>query len=259
MSNRNLIIGIGFLVIIILGGVWLYNWVLGETEAASGPISAPTLELDATLTEPQAAIPTVATSEPTLVAGTVEDQAEAISQGGGVVVFKILQDDSRVQFNIFEELRGEPTDVIGVSNQIAGEVAVDLSDLSFTQVGMIQINARTLQTDSDRRDQAIRNRILNTDQYEFITFTPTEVSGLSGEAEQGETINFQIVGELTIREITQQAVFDVTAYLESDNRIVGNAEAVINRSDYNLIIPNVPFVANVGEEVVLEIDFVLVV
>jgi hypothetical protein len=42
----------------------------------------------------------------------------------------------------------------------------------------------------------------------------------------------------------------------ADMQIQGSASATIERGDFNLAIPNVPFVANVGEDVTLAIDFV---
>ena len=80
---------------------------------------------------------------------------------------------------------------------------------------------------------------------------------MSGAGEVGGAFSFQVAGGLTIKDITQPAVFEVTATVESDGRIVGSASTVISRADYNLIVPQVPFVANVGDEVTLEIDFVL--
>jgi polyisoprenoid-binding protein YceI len=157
---------------------------------------------------------------------------------------------------IYEDLRGQPKDVIGTTDQVAGEIALDKSDLSATQVGVIQVNARTLVTDDDRRNQAIRNRILNTDNYEFITFTPTEISGLEGTAAVGQEFTFQITGDLTIRDVTKPVVFDVTAQLVSEDQLTARAETKIQRGDFNLVIPSVPFVANVGEEIALEINLV---
>lgn len=232
--RRGTIIGIiGLLIIIIGGGIWLYEWILGDTQEASGPITA--IPLD------------VATTAPTVAA---TDQTE-------LLLFQIVQEESEVRFIINEELRGEPKKVVGVSNQVAGEIAVDPSDLSALQVGIIQVNARTLVTDEDRRNQAIRNRILNTDAYEFITFTATEIIGLSGRGELGQSYTFQMAGDLTIRNVTQSVVGDVTVQVESVSRLTGSASIVVDRSDYNLVIPNVRFVANVGEKVTLEIDFVL--
>ena len=42
----------------------------------------------------------------------------------------------------------------------------------------------------------------------------------------------------------------------SETRIEGSAHATVLRADYGLQIPNAPGVANVSEEVGLEIDFV---
>lgn len=114
-----------------------------------------------------------------------------------------MPEESEVRFTIYEELRGQPKDVVGVSDQVAGEIAVLPGDLSALQVGTIQVNARTLVTDESQRNQAIRNRILNTDTYEFITFTPTEIIGLSGSGELGQTVTFQVAGDMTIRNVTR--------------------------------------------------------
>ena len=266
MNSRNVVLGVVLVVVVILGGLWVYDWVLGDTEAASGPISAPTVVMS-TATEivvmptevPPTEIveptqePIAANPEPTQETTAAED-----TQSGGMVVYQITQEESEVSFTIFEELNGAPKDVIGTSDQVAGEVALDFGNLDTTQVGEILINARTLVTDDDRRNSAIRNRILNTDQYEFISFTPTELRGLSGVGEVGQSYNFQIAGDLTIRDVTRPVVFDVNAMVEGENRIVGTASTSISRADYNLNIPNVPFVANVADNVDLEIDFVLV-
>ena len=146
--------------------------------------------------------------------------------------------------------------MVGKSNQVAGQIAVNPDDLSAAQVGVIQVNARTFVTDDGRRNRAINNFILNTAEYEFITLTPTELRGLSGKAELGKDLTFQIVGDLTIRDVTKPVVFDVIARPTSETQMTGSASTTINRGDFQLQIPNVPFVANVGEQVALAIDFV---
>lgn len=145
--------------------------------------------------------------------------------------------------------------VVGTTDQVAGEFALDFADLSQTQVGILQINARALLTDNDFRNRAIQNEILRTGQYEFITFTPTAVSGLPASAAAGAEITFEIAGDLTIRNITKPALFSVTATAVSDNQITGTASAVVLRADFDLNIPSVPNVANVEEEVELYIEF----
>jgi polyisoprenoid-binding protein YceI len=118
---------------------------------------------------------------------------------------------------------------------------------------------RTLTTDDDFRDRAINNQILNTDQYEYITFTPTALEGLPDSITAGETANFTIVGDLTIRDVSQQVAFDAAVTMVSESEVQGTAGATILRSDYDLTVPNVRQVAEVADELVLTIDFVAVV
>jgi len=259
MKKPSFIIGsIAFILIVIVGGFWLYNLVLGESEAASEPIAAPILVAE----KPAAAAPASAaeTGQPAPTAvlpAETQTPLNNAAAGATPVIFEIDQEGSEVRFNIYELLRGTPKDVIGVTNQVAGQVAINLSDLSSAKVGEILINARTLATDDDRRNQAIRNRILFTDQYEYIRFVPTQINGLQGEATTGQTITFQIEGDLTIRDITKPVTFELSLTGETTERISGSAKAVIQRADFNLNVPEVPFVADVGEEITLEIDLVL--
>lgn len=278
--DRTLIGGLALLGIgiIVIGAIWYF--VLRSPEEASAPIESVPLELP---TDEPTAVPEptdepepteAPTEEPTEAAAELVEEAteapteaptevpteepteEPAAEGAGLVLYEISQEGSEVRFIINEDLRGQPTTVIGVSDQVAGQIAADNSDLSSAQVGVITINARTFATDNDFRNNAIQNRILNTGEFEFITFTPTAVNGLPENVEVGETITFEIVGDLTIRDITNEVTFSVTATATAAGQLTGSASTEILRADYNLIIPSVPNVANVTEEVQLEIDFV---
>ncbi len=193
-----------------------------------------------------------------LEAAPVEQQPaadEAAPSAAEATVYTIDSGASEVRFELDELLRGNPVTVVGVTDQVAGEIAVDLNDLSTAQVGQIQINARGLSTDNNFRNRAIQNEILDTGDFEFITFTPTAVNGLSGSAAAGDTVEFTVDGDLTIRDVTQPVTFNVTATVTSDSLLQGTAEAVVQRADYNLTIPSVPSVADVEEEVELTIEF----
>jgi len=232
--------------------------LLREPEAASSPIEAIPVEVEtnepaAASTEPplETLDPAVATDSPNPTVTQTEPQsAESIR------IYTISQVDSQVRFELDEDLRGERKTVVGVTDQVAGEIALDLKDLSTAQVGVMQINARTLVTDSNLRNRAIQNEILDTGEFEFITFTPRAVSGLPASVAIGEEVSFTIEGDLTIRDITMPVVFNVIARLDSELQLSGTASAVINRADFDLNIPSVPNVANVEEEIELYIDFI---
>ncbi len=224
--------------------------VLQEPTEASGTIEAIPLATQSATVMDEATVTADSTAE---VGVATEVPAEvSISEP---VVFTIDSAASEVRFQLDEDLRGERKTVVGTTDQVAGQLSIDLTDLSQTQVGIIQINARTLTTDNNFRNRAIQNEILDTGDYEFITFTPTGVEGLPAVATVGEAITFSLVGDLTIRDVTLPATFTVEATALSETQITGTATAVVNRADFGLQIPSVPNVANVEEEVQLYIAF----
>lgn len=222
--------------------------LLQDPEAASGPIEV--IPLD----DPTEAPEIVETAEVIIESPTDEPMTEA--DGEEVIIGQISQEESLVRFELDEDLRGARNVVIGTTNQVSGEIAVNTTDISQSRVGVILINARTFVTDNDFRNRAIQNEILDTDEFEFITFEPSEITGLPSSGSIGDEFQFSIIGDLTIRDISRSVTFDVTVTVESETRMIGSASAVINRVDYGLNIPSVPNVANVEEEVELYIDFV---
>jgi polyisoprenoid-binding protein YceI len=229
---------------------------LAEPPTPSATLEAIPLEVATTAptAEAPAEVEPTAASEETPAETPTEVPAEA--PAAEPQVFTISAEQSEVRFELDEDLRAVRITVVGSTNQIAGQIALNPADLSTAQVGVIQINARTITTDNNFRNRAIQNDILETTSYELITFTPTAVNGLPAAAEVGQELTFTIDGQLTIKETTLPITFNVTASLVSDTQISGTASAVVNRTEFGLDIPDVPSVANVEEEVELYIDFV---
>ena len=255
--SKKVLIGIGIVGILVIIGVGAY--VLRPTAEASAPIEAVPVA-----TEVAEEAPTVSEDEPEMpaaeeaTAGEEMAQAEDTAATEGVIIFTIVQDESEVRFTLDELLSGVPTTVVGVTDQVAGEVAIDPENPNNSKVGVILVNARTFVTDSNFRNRAINNEILETDEFEFVNFTPTSITGFPENPAIGEALEFQITGDLTIRDITNEVTFDVTVTAVSETRLEGTASAMVARADYNLVIPEVPRVADVDEEVLIEIDFVAV-
>lgn len=178
-----------------------------------------------------------------------------IAAGNALTVFEIVPANSEVRFIIGEIFKGSPYRVVGATNQVAAEFAINANDLSSAQIGPVLVNARALTTGNDFGNRAIKNQILATGDYEFITFIPTGITNLSGRGIVGKTYHFQIGGDLTIRDVTRPVTFEVTATAVSESQLEGFATATILYADYNLPIPDMPQMAAVDDEVVLEIDF----
>lgn len=228
--NRTVgIVAVGLVVVAAGAAVYLFGQ---GTEAPSSDVTAPPVETTTT---------------------TAEETSTTAPDDDGAMTFA-LTGESRAVFEIGEELRGQPGTVVGTSSIVLGEVVLDPDDPSTLQVGTILVNARDLATDSGTRDSVMRGRILDTDTFEFIEFAPTAIDGLDASA--GDEVTFTISGDLTIRDITNPATFDVTASLNPDGTIAGTATTTVDRTDWDLNIPNAPGVANVSQDVTLRLEFV---
>ncbi|MFQ5524325.1 MAG: YceI family protein [Acidimicrobiia bacterium] len=216
---------VAVLVLVAAVGGWL--WVAAGSGEPSGPLPGP--------------VPDVASP--------------------GSMVFVIDQSRSLASFEIQEELRGAPNIVVGETDQISGRVIFDPADLTTATLSDIVVNARTFRTDSARRDRAMRGPVIldsASDEHEFITFVPVSVDSLEGGAILGETYEFTVAGDLTIKGTTRPVTFDVVAQLSDETTLEGSATARVRRSDFGIGIPTVPGVANVVDELILYFDFVAV-
>ncbi|MBI1281639.1 MAG: YceI family protein [Anaerolineaceae bacterium] len=246
---------------------------------ASKPTAEVTMEMTAEATASMAEMTAEATTEAAMVEMTAEATAEstadatseaaaaaeaaaAVQAAGAAQIaaagtlYRIDTDGSEVSFTLTEDLRGTPTTVVGTTDQVAGDIFVDFANPANSKVGVIRINARTLVTPENQRNNALRARILQSaeDKYQFIEFTPTAITGLPDKVEAGSTIKFKVTGDLKIRDIVQSVTFDVSVTADADT-LTGSATAQVTRDQFNLQIPVVPFVANVSNEVTLDIKF----
>lgn len=192
------------------------------------------------------------------VSQDINDVAEAIETEEDSVVFSIVSEESEASFSLDEDLRGARVTVIGTTNQVGGDFAINFANPSVSEVGIITINARSLETDNDFRNRAMRSDILQSaqDEYEFITFEPTSISGLPDNVEIGETYTFDIMGDLTIIETTSPVTFNAEVTIVSDTEITGSASTNILYGEWGLPVPSAPIIANVSEDADLTINFV---
>lgn len=216
------------------------------------PMPEPT---DTPVPEPEPTNTPEAEPEPPPTAAPMEESESAEAPGMGQTFF-IVADESEARFSIDEELFGQPKTVIGITNAISGEITVDAANPVASVIGPIQIEAGTFVTDNDRRNSAIRRFILQSNRYQFITFSSTELSGMPESVAVGDEIEFEVTGALTVREVTNPVLFIVTLQVISESELRGSAATILVLDDFELTIPEVPSVANVGEEFIVEFDFV---
>jgi len=189
----------------------------------------------------------------------VVDTVAAAQETVEPVTFSIVPAESRASFTLEEDLRGARTTVVGATNEVAGMINVNLADPTASSIGAIIINARTLETDNSFRNRAIRSQILKSAQeaYEFIVFEPRALHNFSADSiAVGETISFEVSGDLTVVDVTRMVTFMAEVTLDSETQLSGIASVNVLHSDFGLTIPDVPSVANVTDDVDLALRFV---
>jgi len=229
--------------------------VPAAVEATVAPTVAvePAVEAEPVVTE---TLPVTVATETTTTADN--STASQPSASAAAITFQIDQSQSEARFTLDEKLMGAPKTVVGVTPLISGAIEINLADPTQTTISPIQIDARGFTTDSDMRNRAIQRFVLgsNSDENRYIVFTPTAITGLPAAAAVGDAFTLQIAGDLTISGVTKPVTFDTTVTADSETQLSGLAQTQVLRSDFALTIPNVPSVADVTDEVLLEFQFV---
>lgn len=172
--------------------------------------------------------------------------------------YSIVSADSKAEFTLNEELQGKPTKVVGTTNQIGGEISLDMANPKSMQIGEIKVNARTLKTDKEKRDGAIGRFILKSEEAEneFITFKTTSITGLPATIEADKEFTFQITGDLKIKGVTKSKTWNAKGKVNSKGTFTATADTKFAYADFGITVPEVEFVANVDEEVTLMVSIV---
>ncbi len=241
--RRSLIVAVA--VLAVAGTAFAWFWFSGGSGEPSTDLTTPPIAADSSTT-----------AAATETSTTTAESTEPTTAGGA---FAIQSDRSVATFTLNEVLRGEPKTVVGTTSEVAGQFVLDPSNLSLTSFSRMIVNARTFKTDSSSRDRAIRGPIiLNSanDEFEFITFDVKSIEGLDGEADIGGELTFNLIGDLTIKGTTSEATFVVVATMGDDNTVTGTATAEVLRSDFDIGIPSISSVADVTDEVSIQLEFV---
>jgi polyisoprenoid-binding protein YceI len=149
-----------------------------------------------------------------------------------------------------------PTDAIGKTSSVSGSLAIQPDGKILSDQSKFVVDLSSLQSDKSMRDNFVRGNVLQTNQYPQAVFVPTSVSGLPSPLPQSGSVTFQLTGDLTIRNVTKPATWDVKAEVQG-NQVTGLATTTFTFEDFNLSQPRVPVVLSVEDHITLELNFTL--
>ncbi len=224
---------------------------------AEEPTSTPVSSEEPAAT-PMPAEESIVTSTPNQEAGNVGQQ------GSGPRTFVIIPEESRASYMVDEEffedalakygIQAGLSDTIGSTQEIEGELQLNLDDLSAPLgVNRFTVDLATLTSNQPLRDRWIRQNGPRFNQFPNAEFTATAIEDAPDTYSEGDEVQFKLVGDLTIREITQPVTFDVTAKLEGDT-ITGVATAQALMTDFGIDPPNFANTLTVGDEFMIQVE-----
>ncbi len=229
-----------------------------SSSADTEPATAPALAV----TEAATATPLPPTAEPP--AATAEPAAEPAAQAGDaegprLAQFVIVPEESEARYSINEVFISDNNTLataIGATSQVQGGMTLNYDDPAASEFDPFVVDISTLRSDRSQRDRAIRRQWLESSTYPLAVFDVREVRNFPADPQEGEPIAFQLAGDMTVKETTQEVVWEVTATLEGD-RLSGTATLATTLESFNIPVPSIANILRVTDGITLTLDFVM--
>jgi polyisoprenoid-binding protein YceI len=175
----------------------------------------------------------------------------------GLRTFQIVPTQTTAAYSVHENLiiQNKPNnDAVGTTHSVQGSFKIRTGTSPLVAAMTIQVDLRTLQTDSQRRDHFIQQNTLQTDTYPYATFISTSTQGLPASYTDGQTVHFQLTGNMTMHGQTNKEVFDVQGKVVG-NTITGTATSTIYMTDFGIQPPNLANIAIAQNKVDITLHF----
>jgi len=175
------------------------------------------------------------------------------------VRYVVAPSGNEARFKVREQLVGVnlPNDAVGITQKVTGSIVIGDNGQPVPAESKIVVDVSDLKTDVTMRDNFIKRNTLATAEYPNVEFVPTAFRGITGPLPTSGSRNFDIVGNLKIKDQTRSIVWHVTAEF-APGRVRGSAVTRFNFSDFGMEPPKAGRVVAVSNGVGLEYDFNLV-
>jgi len=167
-------------------------------------------------------------------------------------LFAIDTSRSEARFRVNETLAGIERETVGVSDAIAGDIVINMTDPQRSTIGTVVVNVEVLDTGSTLRDKRIRADFLESSRFRFAEFTPTVIEGLPQTIDQGVSYELVIRGDLTIKDVTSSATFSGSVLMEGDE-VRATMKAAVLMSTYGVGPINIGGLVIADNEITLEL------
>ncbi len=227
-----------------------------EPEAPTAPETNPPESEATTAPETNPSESEAATAEP----------AEGAASGSGLNgthTFVVAAEGSQASFIVNEEffadafakygIEAGKNVVVGTTPGVTGEIQLDFDSADPMQSAQFTVDMTGLQTDRNQRDKWLKDNAIETNAFPESTFTATSVTGLPETIQEGEEVNFQLNGDLTVRDVTRNVTWNVTAVI-SGSTLEGTATLGLNITDFGIAPPDFANTLTVSDPFTIEVQ-----
>ncbi|MBA2682420.1 MAG: YceI family protein [Ktedonobacteraceae bacterium] len=190
-------------------------------------------------------------------AGVATAANGASTSSTGPKTFQIMPAQTTASYSVDENLifQNKPhNDAVGTTHSVQGNFRIQTGASPLVDAMNVKVDLSTLQTDSQMRDNYVRKHALETDMYPDATFISVSTQGLPTSYNDGESVHFQLTGNLTMHGKTNKEVFDVQGKVV-DKTVTGMATSTIYMTDFGIQPPNLANVAISQNKVLVTINF----
>ena len=167
-----------------------------------------------------------------------------------------VKDDgsSYVGYRVSEQLAflNGPNQAVGRTRAVTGTMTVAGDTVEAVK---IQADLTQLTSDEDRRDNAIRQRGLESERYPTATLELAEPIKLGSSPTQGEAVRGTGRARLTVHGVTREVELPVTGHWSGSTiQVVG--QFPVKMSDYQIRAPRFGPVVSMGDDATVEVNLV---
>jgi polyisoprenoid-binding protein YceI len=233
-TGRLVVAGVVVLVLALGGG-----WLLFASRTSDSP--------------PPAALDPAPTTTLGQATGTTEAQADGAATPDGT--WQVSDNGSSyVGYRVREQLASlsSPNEAVGRSTAVTGtmEVAGDTVEAVTIEADLTQLTS-----DEPRRDNAIRQRGLESERYPTATLELAEPIQLASTPAQGEEIRGQGKGRLTVHGVTREVDLDLQGrWSGSTIQVVG--QLPVKMSDFQIQAPRFGPVVSIEDSLAVDLNLV---
>lgn len=218
------------LVVLGYGAIFLYAKVLNDSPDALGES-----DLDSALVDSTTA-PAVGTVLPPTGTGSAPVRTDANSAKGSVDFDGewVATDASEFGYRVEEIIAGVDTTAVGRSNEIDATLKIEGTVATALDV---EVPVETIKSHEFQRDNRFRNQVMSIDEFPTASFVLTEAIDVGSIPVGDRTVTVAATGDLTLRGVTREVTFDVTAQTR-DGRIGVLGSIPVEFADYGIDNPS---------------------